>query len=152
MMTRMMTLASVLLAMLVFVSVPPLGAEEVKIVGRDFAFEAPAILGPGMTTFVFQNPGEVRHEMIIALLQHDVTEQQIKEAHQAGIALRKQLEQFGDGEILGILLARPHQSSSGKLIVDLVHGRTYLIICQIEDPQGMPRHNVLGMYRTFRVE
>jgi hypothetical protein len=80
-----------------------------------------------------------------------VTEQQIKDAHQEGIPLRKKLEQFGDGEILGILLARPRQSSSGKLMVDLVRGRTYLIICQIEDPQGMPRHNVLGMFKTFKV-
>ena len=149
---RMMTVASAVLAVLVLVAVPPLAAEEVKIVGRDFAFDAPAVLGPGMTTFVFENPGQVRHEMIIALLRNGVTEQQIHEAHQGGITLRKQLEQFGDGEILGILLARPRQSSSGKLMVNLERGRTYLIICQIEDPQGMPRHNVLGMYRTFRVE
>jgi len=147
-----MAVASALFAMLVFVAVPPLGAEEVKIVGRDFAFDAPAVLRAGMTTFVFENPGELRHEMIIARLRHDVTEQQIKDAHQAGIPLRKQMEQFGDGEILGILLARPRQNSAGKLLVELVSGRTYLIICQIEDPQGIPRHNVLGMYRTFKVE
>jgi hypothetical protein len=147
-----MTVASALLAVLVFVAVPRLGAEEVKIIGRDFAFDAPAILGAGMTTFVFENPGDVRHEMIIVLLRQDVTEQHIKDAHQGGITLRKLREQLGDGEILGILLAMPHQSSSGKLIVNLVRGRTYLIICQLEEPQGAPRHNVLGMYRTFRVE
>jgi len=44
------------------------------------------------------------------------------------------------------------QSSSGKLIVDLIRGKTYLLVCQLEDPQGMPRHNVLGMYKMFRVE
>jgi hypothetical protein len=90
--------------------------------------------------------------MIIVLLRQEVTEQHIKEAHQGGITLRKLLEQFGDGEILGILLAMPRQSSAGKLIVNLVRGRTYLIICQLEEPQGAPRHNMLGMYRTFRVE
>ena len=26
------------------------------------------------------------------------------------------------------------------------------IICQLEAPQGAPRHNLLGMYRAFRVE
>jgi hypothetical protein len=148
----MTKLAAALFAMVMFVSVPRLEAEEVKIVGLDFAFDAPAVLHAGMTTFVFENPGQVRHEMIIALLRPGVTEEQIKEAHQAGISLQKQMEQFRDGEILGILLARPRQGSPGKLLVDLVRGRTYLIICQIEDPQGMPRHNVLGMYRTFRVE
>jgi hypothetical protein len=38
------------------------------------------------------------------------------------------------------------------LLANLVHGRTYLIICQLEEPEGAPRHNVLGMYRTFSVE
>ena len=149
---RMMIVAAAVLAVLVLVAVPALAAEEVRIVGRDFAFDAPAVLGPGMTTFVFENPGQVRHEMMIVRLRDAVTEQQIHEAHQGGVTLRKQLEQFGDGEVLGILLARPRQSSSGKLMVNLERGRTYLIICQLEDPQGMPRHNVLGMYRTFKVE
>jgi hypothetical protein len=148
----MIKVVSALFAMVMFVSVPRLEAEEVKIVGLDFAFDAPAVLRAGMTTFVFENPGQVRHEMIVALLRHGVTEEQIKDAHQKGIPLPKQMEQFRDGEILGILLARPRQRSPGKLMVDLVRGRTYLIICQIEDPQGMPRHNVLGMYRTFTVE
>jgi hypothetical protein len=141
-----------LLAVLVFVSVPRLGAEEVKVVGRDFTFDAPAMLSAGMTTFVFENVGVVRHEMILILLRHEVTEQHIREAHQGGITLRTLREQFGDGEILGILLALPHQSSAGKLIVPLVRGRTYLLICQLEEPPGAPRHNMLSMYRTFRVE
>src|SRR5215467_658085 len=147
----MMTLAPVLFALLVLVSVPALGAEEVKIVGRDFSFEAPASLPAGLTTFVFDNPGAVRHEVIIVLLRQGVTEQQIIDAHQAGTPLPKQMEQFAD-EVLGILLARPRQSSSGKLLVPLSSGRTYLLLCQVEDPQGMPRHNILGMYKTFRVE
>jgi hypothetical protein len=113
----MMRVAWALLAVLVLVPVPPLGAAEVKIIGREFAFDAPAVLGAGMTTFIFENPGIVRHEMIIVPLRQGVTEQHIKEAHQGGITLRKLREQFGDGEILGILLAMPRQSSSGKLLV-----------------------------------
>ena len=138
--------------MLLLVSVPRLGAEEVKIVGRDFSFDAPATVRAGITTFVFENPGAVRHEVIIVPLRQGVTEQQIADAHQAGIPLRKQMEQFADGEALGVLFAKPQQSSPGKLMVDLIRGKTYLLLCQLEDPQGMPRHNVLGMYKTFKVE
>jgi uncharacterized cupredoxin-like copper-binding protein len=148
----MMRLAPALFALLVLVSASPLGAEEVKIVGRDFSFDAPASLPAGLTTFVFENPGAVRHEMIIRLLRQGVTEQQIIDAHQTGMPLPKQMEQFADGEVLGILMARPRQGSSGKLLVHLISGRTYLLLCQLEDPQGMPRHNILGMYKTFRVE
>ena len=148
----MMKVAWAVLAVLVLVPIPRLGAEEVKIIGRDFSFDAPAIVGAGMTTFVFENPGQLRHEMIIVLLRQGVTEQQIKEAHQGGIPLAKQREQFWDGEILGILLAMPGQSSSGKLVVNLMRGRTYLLLCQLEAPVGAPRHNILGMYTTFRTE
>ena len=148
----MILVAPLVLAMLLLVSVPQLGAEEVKIIGRDFSFDAPPILQAGITTFVFENPGAVRHEMIIIPLRQGVTEQQIKEAHAANIPLRKQMEQFADGEALGILFAKSRQSSSGKLVVELVPGRTYLLLCQLEDPQGMPRHNILGMYKTFKVE
>lgn len=148
----MVRVAPLVLAMLLLVAVPQLGAEEVKIIGRDFSFDAPPILRAGITTFVFENPGAVRHEMIIVPLRQGVTEQQIAEGHQAGIPLRKQMEQFADGEALGILLAKSRQSSSGKLVVELIPGKTYLLLCQLEDPQGMPRHNVLGMYKTFKVE
>jgi len=148
----MILVAPLVLAMLLLVSVPQLGAEEVKIIGRDFSFDAPPILRAGNTTFIFENLGAVRHEMIIRRLRQGVTEQQISEAHQAGIPLPKQIEQFADGEVLGILIAKSRQSSSGKLVVELVPGRTYLLLCQLEDPQGMPRHNVLGMYKTFKVE
>jgi hypothetical protein len=148
----MMKAAWVLFAVWVLVPIPLLGAEEVKIIGRDFSFDTPAILGAGVTTFTFENPGQLRHEMIIVLLRPGVTEQQVREAHQAGIPLTRQREQFWDGEILGILLAMPGQSSSGKLVVNLMRGRTYLILCQLEAPVGAPRHNILGMYATFRTE
>ena len=148
----MIPVAPLVLAMLLLASVPQLWAEEVKIIGRDFSFDAPPILRAGITTFIFENPGAVRHEMIIVPLRQGVTEQQIAEAHQASMPLRKQMEQFADGEVLGILLAKSRQSSSGKLVVELIAGRTYLLLCQLEDPPGMPRHNVLGMYKTFKVE
>jgi hypothetical protein len=142
----------VLLVVLVFGSAPLLGAEEVKIVGTDYTFDAPAMLRAGTTTFVFENAGAMRHEMILVPLRQGVTEQNIRESHHNGNTWRKVREQFGDGEIIGILFAGPGQSSSGTLLAKLVHGRTYLIICQLEEPEGAPRHNVLGMYRTFRVE
>lgn len=148
----MTSVTLVLLAVLVLVSAPHLGAEEVRIVARDYTFEAPAVLGASTTSFVFENTGVMRHEMILVPLRHGVTEQHIQEAHHNGSTWRKVRERFSDGEIIGILFAMPGQSSSGKLLAKLVHGRTYLLICQLEDPEGMPRHNMLGMYRAFKVE
>ena len=140
------------LAALIFMPTPPVMADEIKIIGKDYTFDAPATLSAGVKTFAFENPGQIRHEMILVLLKGGVTEQTIRDAHVGGITLRKLLQQIGDGEIMGILLAQPGQRSSGTLTVTLVPGRTYLIICQLDAPEGMPRHNLLGMYTTFRVE
>src|SRR5262249_57915158 len=57
----MMTVVSVLVAVLVFASVPPLGAEEVTIEGRDFTLDAPAALPAGSTAFVSAHPRQVPH-------------------------------------------------------------------------------------------
>jgi hypothetical protein len=80
----MMRVTLVLLAVLVVVSAPLLGAEQVKIIGSDYAFDAPAMLGAGTTTFVFENTGVMRHEMILVPLRQGVTEQHIQEAHHQG--------------------------------------------------------------------
>ena len=85
----MMRVRLVLLAVLLFVSAPLLGAEEVKIIGSDYTFDAPAMLGAGTTTFVFENTGVMPHEMILVALRQGVTEQHIREAHYNGIAWRK---------------------------------------------------------------
>src|SRR5436190_10387791 len=37
-------------------------ATDVEIVGLDYAFQAPADLPPGLTTFRFRNAGKHRHE------------------------------------------------------------------------------------------
>ena len=148
-MTRIVMFA---LAALISMPTPRLMADEVKIIGKDFAFDAPTTLSAGMNTFAFENTGQIRHELILVPLKAGVTEQTIREAHVGGITLRKLLQQVGGGEIVGILLANPRQSSPGKLTVNLERGTTYLIICQLDAPEGAPRHNLFGMYTTFRVE
>ena len=110
----MMQGAWALLAVLVFVAISRLGAEDVKIIWRDFMFDAPAMLDAGMTTSGFENPGEVRHEMIIVLLRLAVTAQHITEALQSGITLRKVREQFGEGDILGSCSLRPTRAVLGS--------------------------------------
>jgi hypothetical protein len=52
-------------------------------------------------------------------LRQGVTEQRIREAHHNGIAWRKVREQFGDGEIIGVIFALAGQSSSGTLLANL---------------------------------
>ena len=39
--------------------------------------------------------------------------------------------------MIGVLIARPAQASGGELLVDLLPGRTYAIVCQFRDGEAV---------------
>ena len=47
-------------------------------------------------------------------------------------------------------IAGPGKSPDGRLLVDLIHGETYLLFCNFKDSPDAPTHMTLGMYATFR--
>jgi len=53
--------------------------------------------------------------------------------------------------MIGVLIARPAQASGGELLVDLLPGRTYAIVCQFRDGAGRPPHVILGMHKRVVV-
>jgi hypothetical protein len=53
--------------------------------------------------------------------------------------------------IIGVLIARPGQASGGELLVELLPGRTYAIVCQFRDAEGQPPHVILGMHKRVMV-
>jgi len=53
--------------------------------------------------------------------------------------------------MIGVLIAPPGQMSGGALLVDLLPGRTYAIVCQFRDGEGQPPHLMLGMHKSLVV-
>jgi hypothetical protein len=51
----------------------------------------------------------------------------------------------------GILTAAPGVKTPGRLLVDLLSGHTYVILCFLQDAPDKPHHTALGMYTSFRV-
>ena len=51
---------------------------------------------------------------------------------------------------VGILVAGPGKSPDGRILVDLIPGETYLLLCNFKDTPDAPTHMTLGMYKTFR--
>lgn len=125
---------------------PTDATNEVTVGGLDYAFEAPDTLPPGPTAFHFENRGEVRHELILVRLQEGVTMEDVLTGLQEGA----DSEEFVEGG-LGILVVRAGQSSANRLLVDLMPGRTYALICNLRDsPEAQP-HTALGMRDSFYV-
>lgn len=127
-------------------SAPGAAANEVTVVGLDYAFGGIGTLPPGPTAIAFENRGEVAHEMILVRLKEGVTLEQVMELAGGG----------GDpGELTeggpGILIADPGQTTASRLLVDLLPGRTYALVCNFQDQPDAPPHTELGMVTSFRV-
>jgi hypothetical protein len=121
-------------------------AREVPVVANEYAFIGfPATIAAGPTLFSFENRGEVRHEMSIILLKPGLT---AKDALAAGAAVTgpKVAER-----LVGLLVARKHESAAGKLLVELESGQRYLVICNLKDSPGAEAHSKLGMITSFDV-
>jgi hypothetical protein len=121
---------------------------RVAIVGADYSFvQPPSTLTAGPTLFSFENRGLKRHEMSVVLLRPDVT---VDELLRAGEQLSVSSRAVSDS-IVGLLLARPGERSGGQLYVNLIAGRTYVMICTLKDTPDARRHMDLGMITSFRV-
>jgi hypothetical protein len=119
---------------------------RVTVAGTDYAFQAPDTLSGGRTAISFQNQGRVPHELAMGRLKPGITLDQVLERLRSG----GDPQEFLDA-MIGVLIASPGQSSGGELLVDLVPGRTYAIVCQFRDGEGQPPHLVLGMHKGLAV-
>jgi len=116
------------------------------IVGSDYAFRYSKTLAPGTHTFVFRNEGKVRHEFNMVLLKPGITLERVLEVEKTKGDIDAL---FDDG--IGVLWSRAGEMPFGRLEVDLLPGREYLIECGFSDDDKSPPHYTLGMYGSIVV-
>ena len=119
---------------------------EIAVRGTDYAFDVPESLPPGRTAFTFENAGQHPHEMILVRLKEGVTLPQLLNAAGEG----QDPEDFTEGGA-AILIAAPGNTAGTRMLVDLLPGRTYALVCNFEDEVGQPPHVVLGMAKAIAV-
>lgn len=124
----------------------PAPSRDVEIVALDYAFNAPATVAAGRTTFRFTNNGKVPHELNVALLKPGITIRQYMDAVNAD----KPTEPFREGPV-GVLFAGPGKRSAAGLSTELLAGRTYAVICIFKDKPGAKAHFALGMFSAITI-
>jgi hypothetical protein len=117
----------------------------VSIIGLDYAFQAPDTLRAGPAIFSFLNRGSVRHEMVLYVLNDGRTLGDYLRATTAE-------ERRPLGRAVGLILAEPGQPALGRLVVDLVTGQSYVLICNLRDAPDKTPHNALGMGKALAVK
>lgn len=90
------------------------GPRAVTVIGLDYAFQAPDTLPAGPATLSFLNRGNVRHEVLLFILN---------EGRSPGEFLRSSLdERISMGRAVGALFAEPGEAAGAQLVVDLGGG------------------------------
>jgi hypothetical protein len=125
---------------------PDPGPNEIAVRGTDYAFDVPESLPPGLTAFAFENAGQVPHEMILVRLKEGMTLPQVLEAAGAG----GNPEDFTEGGA-AILIAAPGTTAGSRMLVDLMPGRAYALVCNFQDSEDQPPHVALGMASPINV-
>ncbi|MEP6833316.1 MAG: hypothetical protein ABJB74_07970 [Gemmatimonas sp.] len=128
-------------------NVTPSGAaREIEVLGLDYAFSMPDSVDAGRTAFRFTNRGKVDHEYNIVLLKPEVTLRQYIDAANKAAPTAPLI----DGPV-GVLFAKPGQTSVGVLSAEMRAGRTYAIQCINRDTEKAPTHRELGMFKSISV-
>jgi len=116
----------------------------VTVTARDFAFELPASIPAGVTTFNFVNKGTVEHHMTIYRLDAGRTAPEaLKAVIAAGFAPRPSwMHPVGGPQAIS-------PGVRGNATVLLVPG-SYFVFCEIPGPDTVP-HFMKGMAKAFTV-
>lgn len=121
---------------------------QIEVVASDYAFSPlPAHIRRGATIFAFANHGKFRHEVSIARLRAGSSVEEVIKTLRDGGRQRDIIERS-----VGILIAGPGKSPDGRILVDLVPGATYVLVCNLKNTPDSPGHLMFGMYTSFRAE
>ena len=117
-----------------------------SVIAVDYAYRYPRELSAGRHSLAFRNEGKQRHEMFMALLKRGVTVDSV-------LAVDKRKGEvfplFEEG--LGVLHSRGGEAALGRLDIDFLPAREYLIECGFKDDDKSPPHRTLGMYGSIKV-
>lgn len=135
-----------ILSAIVLSAVLPLCASaqetSLPVIGLDYAFQLPDSIKAGPVIFTLKNQGMVHHQMLIYLMKEGKGLTEFVKAtpqERGGLA----------EELLGVVFANAGVTAPGRLGIDLVRGRTYLLVCNDRDAADKPTHVQLGMVKSF---
>ena len=120
-----------------------------SVVAVDYAFaKYPREISPGLHTLVFRNAGNHRHEISVALLKKGVTLDSVVAVDKRDGDVDDLFEKNGG---IGVLHSTAGGMALGRMLIDFLPGREYLVDCSFSDDDKSPPHYKLGMYGSIKV-
>ena len=90
--------------------------------------------------------------MLLGVMRPGVTTAQVVDAATHGTTFWQLPGVYLEGAMRGALFARPGTTSSARLMIDLVRGRSYVLLCTFRDSTAAPQYAAMGMPRILQVK
>jgi hypothetical protein len=119
---------------------------HVTIVATDYAYQVPAVLPSGMTAFRFVNRGTHPHEVQLFRFLPSVSAKTARAYLVAGNVPDSAADPSGS-----VLIALPGVTAHEEVLIPLVRGEQYALMCEFRDAPSKPKHTMLGMVALLDV-
>jgi len=135
-----------------FLSDSPLAIQQassirhVTIVATDYAYKVPAVVPSGMTAFRFVNRGTHPHEVQLFRFLPSVNAKAARAYLVAGNVPDSAADPSGS-----VLIAFPGVTAHEEVLIPLVRGERYALMCEFRDAPAKPKHTTLGMVALLEV-
>ena len=135
-----------------FLSDSPLGIQQassirhVTIVATDYAYQVPAVVPSGITAFRFVNRGTYAHEVQLFRFLPSVSAKAARAYLVAGNVPDSAADPSGS-----VLIAYPGVTAHEEVLIPLVRGERYALMCEFRDAPAKPKHTTLGMVALLEV-
>jgi hypothetical protein len=135
-----------------FLSDSPLAIQQassirhVTIVATDYAYKVPAVVPSGMTAFRFVNRGTHPHEVQLFRFLPRVSAKAARAYLVAGNVPDSAADPSGS-----VLIAYPGVTAHEEVLIPLVRGERYGLMCEFRDGPAKPKHTTLGMVALLEV-
>jgi hypothetical protein len=119
---------------------------HVTIVATDYAYQVPAVVPSGMTAFRFVNRGTHPHEVQLFRFLPSVSAKAARAYLVAGNVPDSAADPSGS-----VLIAYPGVTAHEEVLIALVRGERYALMCEFRDAPAKPKHTTLGMVTLLEV-
>ena len=119
---------------------------HVTIVATDYAYQVPAVVPSGMTAFRFVNRGTHPHEVQLFRFLPSVSARAARAYLAAGNVPDSAADPSGS-----VLIAYPGVAAHEQVLIQLVRGERYALMCEFRDAPAKPKHTTLGMVALLEV-
>lgn len=119
-------------------------ARQTVVTATDYAFSVPDTLPAGLTDFTLANTGQQRHEIYFVRMPVGISPAAFLAEYLQGNDDDSWYDDDG-----AVLTAPGGKTNEHAVRIDLLAGRSYVLLCNFSDTPDAPPHGNMGMFKAI---